>query len=61
MMREAELAGRAPRNPESCHRFGTCAFWDTCANGLRLEDHPEAFERLDDVHPELELDLQEAY
>lgn len=55
MMREAELAGRAPRSPESCHRFGTCAFWSACAYGLRLEDHPESFERVDDVHPELEL------
>lgn len=54
-MREAELAGRAPRNPDSCHRFGTCPFWDACANGLRLEDHPEAFQKLEDVHPELEL------
>ena len=57
MMREAELAGRAPRNPESCHRFGQCWAWDSCANGLNLADHPEAFERVDDVHPE--LDLQE--
>lgn len=59
MMREAELAGRAPRNPESCHRFGTCPFWDACAYGMRLADHPEAFEQVADVHPE--LDLQEAF
>ncbi len=56
MMLEAELAERAPRNPDSCHRFGTCAFWDACANGLRLEDHPEAFQKVEDVHPELELE-----
>lgn len=55
MMREAELAARSPRNPESCHRFGTCSFWDSCAYGLKLADHPEAFEQVDDVHPELEL------
>lgn len=61
MMREAEISGRAPRSPEACHRFGQCWAWDHCANGLRLEDHPEAFERLEDVHPELELDLQEAF
>ena len=55
MMREAELAQRAPRNPESCHRFGRCAFWDACAYGLNPADHPDAFVRLDDVHPELQL------
>lgn len=60
MMRDAELADRAPRNPDSCHRFGTCPFWDACANGLRLEDHPSSFERVDDVHPELDLELMEA-
>lgn len=61
MMREAELAGRAPRNPESCHRFGVCPFWDACAYGLNLADHPEAFVRVDDVHPELELQAQEGF
>jgi hypothetical protein len=60
MMREAELAQRSPRNPEACHRFGTCWAWNHCAYGVRLEDHPESFEQVDDVHPELELDLQEA-
>ncbi len=54
-MREAELAGRAPRNPEACHRFGTCSFWDICANGLKPEDDPDRFERVEDVHPELNL------
>lgn len=56
MMREAELAERAPRNPDSCHRFGTCAFWPVCAYGLNPADHPELFERLEDVHPELEME-----
>lgn len=56
MMREAELAERAPRNPESCHRFGTCPFWDACAYGVDLAAHPESFEQVDDVHPELELE-----
>jgi len=59
MMREAEIAERAPRNPESCHRFGTCPFWDTCANGLNPADHPDSFAKVDNVHPE--LDLQEAF
>ena len=52
-IREAELAGRHPKNPEACHRYGTCPFWEHCAHGLRLEDHPSRFVRLDDVHPEL--------
>lgn len=56
MIREAQLAERAPRNPESCHRFGTCPFWDACAYGVDLAAHPESFERVDDVHPELELE-----
>lgn len=55
MMREAELANRAPRNPDSCHRFGTCPFFDACAYGLQLTDHPDSFTKVDDVHPELEL------
>lgn len=55
-IREAELAGRSPRNPEACHRFGQCPFWEACANGLRLEDAPDLFERVEDnVHPELDL------
>lgn len=56
MMREAELAERAPRNPDSCHRFGTCPFWSACAYGVRLEDHPDLYERVEDVHPELDLE-----
>lgn len=58
MMREAEIAGRAPRNPESCHRFGTCSYWDICAFGLNPDEHPSTYERVENVHPE--LDLQEA-
>jgi hypothetical protein len=53
-LRESELAGRAPRSPEACFRFGVCPFFEHCANGLRLEDAPDLFERVGDVHPELE-------
>ena len=60
MMREAELAERAPRSPDACHRFGRCPFWDVCAYGVRPEDHPDIYERVDDVHPELELETMEA-
>lgn len=55
MMRDAELAGVAPRSPEACHRFGSCLFWPVCAYGVRPEDHPETFVRVENVHPELEL------
>lgn len=53
-MREEELADRAPRNPDACHRFGTCWAWDHCAFGLQLEDYPERFTQSSNVHPELE-------
>lgn len=56
IMREAEIAGRAPKTPDACHRFGTCSFWSVCAYGLNPADHPEMFERVDNVHPELELE-----
>ena len=52
-LRESELAGRAPRSPEACFRFGVCPFFEHCANGLRLEDAPDQFEQVGHVHPEL--------
>lgn len=51
-IREAELAGRAPRNPEACFRYGRCAFWDHCANGLDLTTSPD-FQIVENLHPEL--------
>jgi hypothetical protein len=52
-LREAELAGRYPRNPDACVRYGnTCPFFDVCTGTASLED-PERFRRSDDVHPEL--------
>jgi hypothetical protein len=55
MMRDAELAEVSPKNPEACHRFGTCTYWPVCAYGVRPEDHPETFIQVENVHPELEL------
>lgn len=52
-IREAELAGRAPRNPDACLRFGRCAYWDVCVNGLKPEEHPDLFRKLANVNPEL--------
>lgn len=52
-MREAELAGRAPRNPDACVLYGrACAFFDVCTGAASLDD-PARFERLTNVHPEL--------
>lgn len=52
-IREARNAGRAPRNPEACHRYSTCPFWDVCANGVKPEDHPDTYQRVESAHPEL--------
>lgn len=34
ILRESQLAGRHPRNPDACHKFGKCEFFDICANGV---------------------------
>jgi hypothetical protein len=52
-LREAELAGRFPRNPDACVRYGsTCPFFDVCTGTASLED-PERFRRSEVVNPEL--------
>jgi hypothetical protein len=51
-IREQELAGRAPRNPDACWRFGGCAFWNVCANGENINESA-AFVKVENVHPEL--------
>lgn len=54
-LREAELAGRYPRNPEACVRYGrTCGFFGVCCREEQLDD-PALFEKLENVHPELNL------
>lgn len=54
MMREDANLGVAPRNPEACHRFGACWAWEICAMGVKPEEHPDRYERLDDPFaPEL--------
>jgi hypothetical protein len=52
-MRETELAGYAPRNPEACHRFGTCPFWLVCSTGLRPSDYVNDYDQVNNVNPEL--------
>lgn len=52
-MREAQLAGRAPRNSAACRRYsGTCAFFDHCTGTVSLDD-TSRFVKLEDPHPEL--------
>jgi hypothetical protein len=52
-LREAELAGRHPRNPDACIRFGrTCPFFGPCTGTDSLEN-AEHFRRSEHIHPEL--------
>lgn len=52
-IRESQLAGRHPRNPDACIRFGKpCPFFDVCSGAASLED-PTLFRRSENVHPEL--------
>jgi hypothetical protein len=58
-MREAELAGRYPRNPDSCMRYGrVCAYFDVCCGTAQLED-TSRFERVENVHQELSVEAAE--
>lgn len=50
---EGEIAGRFPRNPDACVRFGkTCQFFDVCTGQASLEDQT-LFVRSENTHPEL--------
>jgi hypothetical protein len=59
-IREAELAGRAPRNPDACVRWGrTCEFFDVCTGVASLDD-PSLFRKSERIHPELSEGPKEA-
>lgn len=52
-MHEARLAGRFPRNPDSCVRYGrTCEYFGVCTGEASLSD-PSLF-RASIAHPELD-------
>jgi hypothetical protein len=52
-IREAELAGAHPRNPDSCSRFGRmCGYFSVCTGVASLDD-PALFTKVANVHPEL--------
>jgi len=52
-MREMERDGFAPRNPDACHRFGTCVMWGVCSTGSHPSAQPDRFHQVDDASPEL--------
>lgn len=58
-MREAEIAGRAPRNTDACVRYGrVCPFFDICCGTASLDDQSR-FLRLANVHQELTIEAAE--
>ena len=58
-MREAELAGRAPRNTDACMRYGRiCPFFDCCSGVASLDDKGR-FTRVENVHQELSIEAAE--
>lgn len=52
-MRDLELEGFAPRNPDACFRFGSCPMWVCCSTGTHPSDHPATFVQIEDANPEL--------
>ena len=52
-MHEQRLDGYSPRNPEACHRFGTCPYWSLCSTGSKPEAYPAEFVKVENVHQEL--------
>lgn len=52
-LRAAQVAGRWPRNPDACVRYGrTCSYFSVCSGEASLDD-PMLFKKLETVHPEL--------
>lgn len=52
-LREAENAGRFPRNPDACSRYGSmCPFFACCTGEASLDD-PGLYRKLETVNPEL--------
>lgn len=53
MMRDAELAGMSPRNPDACSSFGGCAYLGVCSGEASI-DNDALFRTADVAHEELE-------
>lgn len=59
-IRESELAGAWPRNPDACSRFGrVCGYLDVCCGTASLDD-ASRFQRVARVHQELSAETQAA-
>lgn len=52
-MRDAAEFAHVPRNPEACHRFGTCPYFAACSTGQHPREFVGEFAEVADVHPEL--------
>lgn len=53
MMREARLAGFAPKNPDACSAFGGCPYFQVCAGEASIDDDT-LFRTATSAHEELE-------
>jgi hypothetical protein len=54
LIREAELAGRHPRNADACERWGRlCAYFPVCTKTASLED-VALYRKVEHVHEELD-------
>ena len=59
MMREAELAGFAPKNPDSCSSFGGCPYLPVCSNETTIDDD-SLYRTADTAHEELSTETAES-
>lgn len=58
-IREGEIEGRYPRNPDSCLRYGRmCSYFDVCT-GVASIDDTGRFTVVDNVHQELSAEAAE--
>lgn len=53
LLREAEVAGFAPRNPDACSQFGQCPYFAVCSGEATIDDEI-LFRSADTAHEELE-------
>jgi hypothetical protein len=59
MMREAELAGYAPKNPDSCSAFSGCPYLPVCSHETTIEDD-SLYRTADTAHEELNTETAES-
>jgi len=61
LIEHADRERNYPRNPNTCHEFGRCVFFDLCANNKHpvAGEVPEGFRIREHLHPELADDEQD--